>query len=184
MNLPNLITIGRILLVPLTVWLIISGAYGLAFLAFLAAGVSDGVDGAIARRYNRRTELGAYLDPIADKALLMSIYVALGFEGAIPTWLVILVVSRDVLIIGAVILSWLLDRPVRVRPHMLSKINTAGQIVLAVVVLGVLELEAGAETLRWYGAIAVGALTVGSGALYLAEWLRHMAVSAEEGGPK
>ena len=71
MNLPNLITIGRILLVPITVWLIISGEFALAFVAFVTAGVSDGVDGYIARRFDQRTELGAYLDPIADKALLV-----------------------------------------------------------------------------------------------------------------
>ena len=77
-NLPNFITIGRILLVPVTVWLIISGEFFLAFAAFVAAGISDGVDGYIARRFNQRSELGAYLDPIADKALLVSIYVSLG----------------------------------------------------------------------------------------------------------
>ena len=79
MNLPNIITIGRILLVPFTVWLIISGDFALAFAAFVVAGVSDGVDGYIARKFNQRSELGAYLDPIADKALLVCIYISLGF---------------------------------------------------------------------------------------------------------
>jgi len=175
MSLPNLITIARILLVPLTVWLIISGAYGLAFLAFVVAGISDGADGYIARRYDLRTELGSYLDPIADKALLVSVYITLGFLAVLPAWLVILVVSRDVLIVGAFILSWLMDRPLKARPSMLSKINTTGQIVLVVAVLGAIELAIPLEPwlLPSMGLVAV--LTAASGALYLFEWVRHMA---------
>ena len=175
MNLPNLITIARLLLVPVTVWLIISGAYGYAFLAFIAAGIGDGVDGAIARRWGWRSELGAYLDPIADKALLVSIYVALGVLKFLPAWLVILVVSRDILIVGAVILSWLMDRPLRMQPLVTSKVNTAAQIVFAGAVLGVLELRVDIEPLLTAGTILVAALTAASGALYLAAWLRHMA---------
>ena len=76
------------------------------------------------------TELGAYLDPLADKVLIVSIYVALGITGAIPRWLVILVVSRDIMIVGAVMLSWLVGRPVAVKPLLVSKLNTAAQIVL------------------------------------------------------
>ncbi len=175
MNLPNLITIARILLVPFTVWLIISDAYGFAFLAFAAAGVSDGVDGYIARRYNLRTELGAYLDPVADKALLVSVYITLGFLAVLPAWLVILVVSRDVLIVGAFMLSWLMDRPVKVRPSMVSKINTTGQIVLVVSVLAATALTIPAEPWLPLGMGIVAVLTAASGALYLLEWVRHMA---------
>jgi cardiolipin synthase (CMP-forming) len=179
MNLPNLITIGRILLVPVTVWLIISGEFGLAFVAFLMAGISDGVDGYIARRFNQRTELGAYLDPIADKALLVSIYVSLGLLKFLPAWLVILVVTRDVLIVGAVILSWVLGKPIIVAPSMASKVNTAGQIVLAGFVLGVLGLRLDLQSLQNVGYIAVAILTFGSGALYMRDWLQHMANGAQ-----
>jgi len=174
-NLPNLITIARLLLVPVTVWLIISEAFGLAFLAFIVAGVSDGVDGAIARRWGWRSELGAYLDPLADKALLVSIYVTLGMLKFLPAWLVILVVSRDILIIGAVILSWLMDKPLRMAPLMISKINTAAQIVFAGAVLGALELGIEFEPYVTAGMILVAGLTFASGALYLHQWLRHMA---------
>ncbi len=175
MNLPNLITIARILLVPVTVWLIISQAFGLAFLAFIVAGISDGVDGAIARRWGWRSELGAYLDPLADKALLVSIYVTLGMLKFLPAWLVILVVSRDILIVGAVILSWLMDKPLRMQPLMISKVNTAAQIVFAGVVLGALEFAIGFEPYVTAGMILVAVLTFASGALYLHQWLRHMA---------
>ena len=181
MNLPNLITIGRILLVPITVWLIISGEFVLAFIAFLMAGVSDGVDGYIARRFNQRTELGAYLDPIADKALLVSIYVSLGLLHFMPAWLVILVVTRDVLIVGAVILSWVLGKPIIVAPSMASKFNTAGQIVLAGFVLGVLGMKLAMQPVMDLGYIAVAILTFGSGALYMRDWLHHMANGIENG---
>ena len=95
MSIPNLITLGRILLVPIVVWAIWSGAMWAAFVLFLAAGVSDAVDGYLAKRFGMTTVLGAYLDPLADKALIVSIYVTLGIIGKIPGWLVILVVSRD-----------------------------------------------------------------------------------------
>lgn len=173
--LPNLITVIRILLVPIVVWLIINGAHTPAFILFLLAGISDGVDGFLARHYNWKTELGAYLDPVADKLLLVAIYVTLGFLGHMPVWLVIAVVSRDLLIVGAVILSWMLDRAVELRPSWISKANTAGQIVLAGVVLaqlGVLPaLDPFVTPLTWI----VGILTLTSAAVYLARWMRHMA---------
>ncbi len=175
MNLPNLITIGRILLVPLAVWLIISEAYGFAFLTFVVAGVSDGVDGYIARRYNQRTELGALLDPVADKALLVSVYITLGLNRVIPAWLVILVVSRDVLIVGAFILSWLMDHPVKIKPSMVSKVNTAIQIIFVVTLLGSATVDLDFAPMLIFGMGLVSLLTVVSGALYLREWTRHMA---------
>lgn len=179
-NIPNLITLGRILLVPLTVWLIISEAYGAAFLSFVVAGVSDGVDGFLARRFNWRTELGAYLDPVADKSLLVSVYVALGFLKEVPAWLVITIVSRDVLIIGAVLLSRLMHKPLRMAPLMVSKVNTVAQIIFAVAVLGVAALGEPLGMLVNYGSIPVALLTVASGAAYLVSWLGHMAETPPE----
>ena len=180
MNLPNFITIGRILLVPITVWLIISGEFSLAFIAFVVAGVSDGVDGFIARKFNQRSELGAYLDPVADKALLVSIYVSLGLLKFLPAWLVILVVTRDVLIVGAVVLAWVVSKPMPVAPSMASKVNTVGQIVLAGLVLGLLGLEVSLEPLLFTGIASVAILTFGSGALYMRDWLLHMANGKQE----
>src|SRR6478609_3799076 len=109
------------ILVPVVVWAIASGQLRLAFLLFLVAAVSDGVDGFLAKRFGMRTELGAYLDPLADKVLIVSIYVTLGITGVIPLWIVILVVSRDIMIVGAIILSWLIGNPVKIKPHMVSK---------------------------------------------------------------
>jgi cardiolipin synthase (CMP-forming) len=174
-NIPNLISVLRLLLVPLTVWLIISEAFGWAFLTFMAAGISDGIDGYLARRFDWRTRLGAYLDPLADKTLLVSVFVTLAFLKLIPAWLAILVVSRDALIIGAVLLSRLMDQPVHVRPLMVSKVNTVVQIVFAVSVLGLAALGKPPALLVDYGSIPVALLTALSGAAYLASWLRHMA---------
>jgi cardiolipin synthase len=175
MNLPNLITVARILLVPVTVWLIINEQFLLAFLAFIAAGISDAVDGYLAKRLNQATELGAYLDPVADKALLVSIYVTLGLREHLPAWLVILVVSRDVLIVGGMLLAWLIGRPIQIRPLVVSKVNTVGQILLAGTVLGILGFGYQGADIIALGSLAVGILTVGSGAVYLRDGLRHLA---------
>lgn len=175
MSWPNIITVCRLVSVPVIVWLIITGQREASFLLFIAAGVSDGVDGFLAKRFDWRTELGAYLDPIADKALLVSIYVALGIGGGLPSWLVILVVSRDILIVGAVMLSWMMDRPVRVAPLMVSKINTAAQIILAGVVLAHLGYDIVPDGMIALGTYIVAGFSVASVIAYLGEWFRHMA---------
>ena len=153
MSIPNLITLGRILLVPVVVWAIASGAMLTAFVLFLVAGVSDAVDGYLAKRFKMASELGAYLDPLADKALIVSIYVTLGIAGTIPRWLVILVVSRDIMIVGAVMLSWVIGSPLKVKPLVVSKLNTAAQIVFACVLLGSLGFNVSA-TYRLVQALA------------------------------
>lgn len=174
MNLPNLITLGRILLVPVIVWAISSGQFVIALALFLVAGASDAVDGFLAKQFDMKSEMGALLDPLADKALLVSIYVALGIAGEIPNWLVILVVSRDIMIVGAVILSWLVDRPIPMKPLMVSKANTVAQVVFAAIVLAVLAF--GIKPGPWAPALMllVAALTLVSVAAYLREWVRHM----------
>ena len=174
MNLPNLITIARILSVPVIVWAIASGAMLIAFLLFLAAGLSDAVDGFLAKRFGMTSELGAYLDPLADKALIVSIYVSLGIHGAIPRWLVILVVSRDIMIIAAVMLSWLVGRPIDVKPLTVSKLNTVAQIVFAMLVLANLGFELDAGWPIELAMAAVAALTLLSIAAYVREWARYM----------
>jgi cardiolipin synthase len=175
MNLPNLITIARILMVPFIIWLIISGEMLAAFIAFLVAGVSDGVDGFLAKRWSQVTALGAHLDPLADKLLLVSIFVALGVGSYLPPWLVILVVSRDLLILGGLMVAWVMHRPMPIKPLVISKVNTFGQILLVGSVLGVLGLGLEFPRLLQLGSFAVGALTVISGAVYLRDWLLYVA---------
>jgi cardiolipin synthase (CMP-forming) len=174
LSIPNLITLGRILLVPVIVWAIVSGQVRFAFWLFVAAGISDAVDGYIAKRFAMTTELGAYLDPLADKAMIVSIYVALGITGAIPVWMVILVVSRDIMIVAAVLLAWLVDKPITVRPHPVSKLNTVAQIIFAALALAVLSFDWKVEALVLAGMVLVAALTLLSIGFYLAEWVRHI----------
>jgi cardiolipin synthase len=174
-NIPNSITLGRIVLVPLVVWLIIDQEMLAAFVLFMLAGFSDAADGFLAKRYGWHTELGAYLDPIADKALLVSIYVTLGLAGYLPVWLVIAVVSRDILIVGAVLLSWVLSRPLLVHPLLISKVNTAAQIVLAALILAELGLGLGLEEFVGVWIWVTGVLTILSAGAYFWAWLRHMA---------
>jgi cardiolipin synthase len=180
-NLPNLISILRLILVPLAVAAISEDRLDIAFWIFVIAGASDGFDGWIARRWNLRTELGAHLDAIADKALLVAIYVSLGIGADLPRWLVIVVVSRDLLIIGAYLLSWILGRPVEVRPLAVSKVNTLAQILLAGMVLGdhafTIDLAAAVRVGIW----VVAATTAASGAAYLVGWMRAMAEPPRSG---
>jgi cardiolipin synthase len=174
LTLPNLITIGRLLLVPLIIWFIVAAQPLAAFIILVVAGGSDAIDGFIARQFDLRSELGTYLDPIADKTMLVSIYVTLAVVAAIPVWLTILIVSRDLLIVGAVVLSWLLGEPTSVQPLRLSKVNTLAQILLAAIVLGDLAFPIDLEWLSWSLVYLVAVLTVASGAVYLVEWVRHM----------
>jgi cardiolipin synthase (CMP-forming) len=176
-NLPNLITVARILTVPVVVWAIAANEMLLAFMLFLAAGISDGVDGFLAKRFGMKTELGAHLDPLADKILIVAIYVALGINAAVPGWLVILVVSRDLLIVGAFMLSWFLGRPLEARPLTVSKLNTAAQIIFAGLVLGSLGLGINVGWLLPVTMALVAALTLLSVGAYVREWIRHMGIT-------
>jgi cardiolipin synthase (CMP-forming) len=174
LSIPNLITLGRILLVPVVVWGITSGEMRVAFLVFLAAGISDAVDGFLAKRFHMASELGAYLDPLADKALIVSIYVALGIAGALPISLVILVVSRDIMIISGFMLAGLLGKPMPVKPLPVSKANTVAQIFLATMVLAERGFGFDAPVIQLIVIGLVAILTLLSIAFYLGEWVRHM----------
>jgi cardiolipin synthase (CMP-forming) len=174
LSIPNLITLARILSVPVMVWAIMNRWMLAAFLLFLAAGVSDAIDGYLAKRFAMTSELGSYLDPLADKALIVSIYVTLGVSGEIPRWLVILVVSRDIMIVGAVLLAWLVGRPLPMKPLLVSKLNTAAQLFFAGVVLATLGLRFEADWLVSAAMAAVTLLSLVSIAAYVREWVRHM----------
>ena len=175
MTLPNFITIARFIMVPFVVLAMINGEMLVAFALFLLAGVSDGLDGFIARHFDQKSELGAWLDPVADKFLLVSVFVMLGWLDVLPSWLVIFAVSRDALIVGAVVLSSLLDNPVEMRPLLVSKANTMFQIILLVLVLADLAGLARLDGIIGWMIYAVAGLTIASASAYLVTWLRHMA---------
>ncbi|BCB19976.1 CDP-alcohol phosphatidyltransferase family protein [Bosea sp. ANAM02] len=175
MTIPNLITIGRVFLVPLVIVMIAGANWQAAFILFVVAGISDAVDGFLAKRCGMASELGAWLDPVADKALIVSIYITLAVVGAIPVWLVALVVARDLMIVAAVILSWLLDKPLTIAPIVVSKLNTAAQIGFAALALGSRAFGIELGSLALACELLVALLTVASMTAYLAFWLRHMA---------
>ena len=174
MSIPNLITLGRIILVPVVFWLLVSGQTKSAFFCFVCAGISDAVDGFLAKRFNWQTTLGSYLDPLADKLLIVSIFIALGVARELPSWLVVAVVARDILIVAGVLLCWLLEHPVNIHPIGISKANTAAQLLLASLVLADEGFNLGLETLRFGLVWITGVLTILSLAAYVREWLRHM----------
>ena len=171
--LPNIISLLRLLLVPLIIGFVANEQWHFALYGVMIAGISDAVDGYIARHYDLRTELGSYLDPLADKALLVSMFVTLGLLGLFPFWLVTLVVTRDVLIVGGILLAWLLGSPLAMRPAKLSKLNTVGQILLVGTSLSVKAFEFDIPLLLHFGEIGVAALTLASMMFYMVQWLRH-----------
>jgi cardiolipin synthase (CMP-forming) len=175
-SLPNLITLGRLVLVPVVISMISAQRWTEACVIFVLAGVSDAVDGWIAKTFDLRTELGAYLDPVADKALLVSIYVAFAIERVLPATLAIIVVARDLMIIGAVMISWLMHKPVEIRPLWISKLNTVAQIGLAALLLGAKAFHFPLATWFDIAVYIVAALTLASLAAYLAAWARHMSL--------
>jgi cardiolipin synthase len=180
LNLPNLITLGRLLLVPLAISLILDGRYWAAFWVFVVAGISDALDGFIAKRFNRRTRLGALLDPLADKVLLVSVYVTLGVAGQLWTWLVVLVVFRDVMIVGGFLLiQALVAVPKPSNPLFISKVNTGVQVALVGYVLARRGLGIDAGPLDFVLGIAVAVTTVASGLTYLVRWARILARSEQ-----
>lgn len=180
MNVPNFISLARLFSVPVAVWLILEGRYQLAFWLFIAAGISDAVDGFIAKHFNARTRLGGYLDPIADKVLLVSVYITLGVQAEIPSWLVILVVSRDILIVGGSLMMLMLTDEFEIDPLYLSKVNTTAQILLVGWLLAqlgfALDYAVVTAFLTWFTA----GTTLLSGSAYFVVWWRRVFSSFEE----
>ena len=158
-HLPNLITALRLALTPFVARAILAGDRDLAFWLFVAAGLTDGLDGFLARRFGWNSPFGLVFDPIADKALMAASYLTLGWVGAIPAWIVWLVLGRDVLLLVCAGLARWLTRLHTFPPSMIGKLSTVSQIAAVVAVLAGLAL---AEPLLWLTA----ALTVASGAHY------------------
>lgn len=134
-SIPNLLTLFRIVLTPAFVILLIRGENGYALAVFTLAGVTDGLDGFIARVFDQRTELGAFIDPIADKALILAAYLTLAVQEILPPWLAVIVVSRDLLILVGIAVFEIKDIDYTVRPSVVSKCTTAAQLAAVFVAL-------------------------------------------------
>ena len=135
MTIPNFLTILRALLTPVLVILLLEERLSEALFVFIIAGVTDGLDGLIARLYKQKSRLGAFLDPLADKLLLVSTYVLLAFQNLVPSWLTVIVLSRDILIILGVFVLFMQDLPFEIKPTLASKLTTCTQIVTAIVTM-------------------------------------------------
>ena len=179
MTIANLITLLRIVLVPAIVWAILTNQTTLALLLFVVAGLSDAVDGTVARYFDQQSKLGTILDPIADKLMLVSVFISLAYLEAIPLWLVILIVSRDILIIFGVFLAFFLSVPVKIKPLWISKANTVAQILLAAWVLFTLAFDIermnAQVALEW----GTGILTALSAIAYLVQGIRLFAADEQ-----
>jgi|YNPNPStandDraft_1061719.scaffolds.fasta_scaffold69964_1 cardiolipin synthase len=165
MTIPNILTLLRMLLTPLLVWLLLNEKLTAALAVFFLAGITDGLDGFIARVFHQKSRLGAYLDPLADKILLVSSFILLGHMNLLPTSLVIAAVSRDVLILTGVMTLTFFQVPLEIRPSLLSKLTTLAQIVTVLVTLSH-PLASWASWFRRSLYIITGLLTVASGLHY------------------
>lgn len=169
-QLPNTITVGRMLAVPPLMWLLVHERYPEAWWLALLAGLSDALDGLLAKRFGWRTRLGGLLDPMADKLLLAAGFVGLWLGGHVPGWLMALVLARDIVIVsGAIAWTALIGRVVAT-PSYLSKANTAIQIAYVLWLLASLAFPAVPEAGQQYAAWLVAAFTLASGLDYVWRW--------------
>lgn len=150
--------------------LLLREQYGAALLIFMAAGLSDALDGYLAKRFNWHSRLGSILDPLADKVLLVTNYIVLGLMGGLPLWLVVAVIGRDVIVVSGALAYHMLIGRYEMAPSIASKINTALQLVLVVVVvasLGIVNVPVWLVNALIYGVLAT---TVWSGVDYVWTW--------------
>ena len=171
MNIPNLLTILRILLVPVFVIYVIHNNFWMALVIFILAGITDGLDGLIARLLNQKTVIGAYLDPIADKMLLISAYISLTIKDILPGWLTVVIVSRDIIIFSGIAVMSLMGKGPDIRPSVLSKITTVFQILTIIITLYSLKQY---PTLLHGFIITTSAFTIVSGLQYMYRGIKAM----------
>jgi cardiolipin synthase len=181
---PNILTVMRLALVPLFIILIDENRFGEALVVFIVAGITDALDGFIAKHFECETRIGAILDPLADKALLIAAYLMLAGLEMIPFWLMIVVVSRDVIILGGCLLITLIDKMPDMSPSRLSKLNTCLQIITIVVVL--MTSATWFDFSPYLGTFCYAVLlsSVLSGAFYVWQWGFSLHRSPEMYEPK
>jgi len=173
MTVPNLITTLRIILTPIFIIYLLEGDLGSALVVFTICGVSDGLDGLLARTLKQKSTLGSYLDPIADKLILVSTFVAFAVMEFIPTWLAVTVISRDVLISLGVLFLFINKVEIRIRPSIVSKVTTCLQFITVISIL-VSEYITLPENLLVALFWLTGVFTISSGLHYIHSWYRLM----------
>ena len=180
-SVPNVVTGLRLIAVPFVVVLLLSDSLTAAFWIIVVAGISDGLDGYLAKRLDAVTRLGTYLDPLADKALLIAVFVCLAILDLLPGWLVCLLILRDMLIVGGVLLSRVTALSIMIEPTMISKLNTFLQIFLGMWVLGQAVFGADVHYIAGSLILLVALTTLASGTLYLFRWTAGYGVTAARG---
>lgn len=179
MNIPNFLSLLRIILVPIVVIFLIQNSYGKALFTFALAGLTDALDGALARLLSCQTVLGAYLDPIADKLLLSASFVTLSILGIIPSWLTVIVISRDfIILLGIAILS-MVSVPYAIKPAFVGKITTALQIGTIFLALS-FQAMSYSFSYDWIGILCwlTGFFTIASGLIYIIRGIKFINVAA------
>lgn len=175
MNLPNFLSLLRIILVPVIIIFLMQEAYKEALITFTIAGLTDIFDGFLARALNKQTKLGAFIDPMADKLLLASCFISLSVIGLIPSWISVIVISRDfIIVLGMVILS-VMSIKYEIKPAFISKVTTVFQ--LATIFLALLYQAMSHDiSYRWIEALCwiTAALTVASGAIYISRGIKYL----------
>jgi len=174
MNLPNTITLVRVVLIPVFIGLMSYGYYRIALMVFVVACLTDALDGLIARLTNTKTELGAFLDPMADKLLIVSSFVTLALLGKIPAWLVIIVISRDVILVLGSLVIYFTGHSLTIQPSILGKITTFCQLVVVTITLVLIAY--GFRSAFQQGTYWVTAgVTIASGVQYIQRGMKLMA---------
>jgi cardiolipin synthase len=178
MNVPNILTFSRILLAPVIVILLIQASFFKALIVFIVAGITDGLDGFLARVLQQKTVLGAYLDPLADKALILSSFITLSTLGVIPSWLSVIVISRDCIILVGISILALMDVSFEVKPAFVSKVTTTLQLLTIFLALAFKSLSPDFDlhshhmddAIYWLTAL----FTIASGLNYIAVGMRFI----------
>jgi cardiolipin synthase len=178
---PNLLTVLRLALVPLVAYLLAAHNFEAAFICFIIAGLTDFIDGQLARHLNQKSPFGAWLDPAADKALIVIIFTLLAALGAVPLWLLLLVALRDIAIVAAIADLYIAGKPPAFEPLRISKLNTLVQILYLALVLLNLAYPADLGTLVQIAGLITGTLTALSFLAYFRLWLSYRRDKAEQG---
>jgi cardiolipin synthase len=170
---PNLLTVVRLALVPLVAYLLMARNFEAAFICFIVAGVTDLIDGQLARHLNQKSPFGAWLDPAVDKALIVIIFTLLAALGAVPLWLLLLVALRDLAIVAAIADLYLAGKPPSFKPLFVSKLNTLVQILYLALVLLNLAYQVDLTRLVQIAGLFTAALTGLSFLAYFKLWLAY-----------
>lgn len=180
-DIPNLISVFRMLLVLPAVWLMLDGGFAEALLVIMLAGLSDALDGFLARHFNWRSRLGGLLDPLADKLLIVAVYATLGWLGLLPWWLVVLVLLRDVMIVAGAVAYHMLIETLDAEPSFISKLNTVAQITLGLMVIALQIRHLIPEQGLWLLMALVAVTTLASGIDYVWTWSRRARATGGNG---